>query len=197
MTHASCHMRHVTCHVAHVPTLLLLHVCVLLRRVLASALQQHYPSLFQHLQPGSSLGPGHDSDASCSTASTSNNSSTDNNSHGTSVTTNGNGSNASGYPAPDAGSSVPLVPKGLAAAVPVVRARTFDWTRSELLGERYDVLLACDVLYEDAAVQPIAELVPRCDQGPGYAVRCTAVRCTAVRCPVYSVQARRMHTNDL
>ena len=148
---------------AHVSTLLCLHACVLLRRVLASALQQHYPSLFQHLQPGSSLSPGHGSETSCSIISTSKNSSTDSNSHGTSVTTNGNGSTASGYPVPDAGASAPLLQKGLAAAVPVVRARTFDWTRSELLGERYDVLLACDVLYEDTAVQPIAELVPRCD----------------------------------
>ena len=43
----------------------------------------------------------------------------------------------------------------------VVRARVFDWTRSELLEESFDVLLACDVLYHEDAVQPMAELVPR------------------------------------
>ena len=43
----------------------------------------------------------------------------------------------------------------------VVRARVFDWNHANLLGEQYDVLLACDVLYEDAAVGPIAALVPR------------------------------------
>lgn len=43
----------------------------------------------------------------------------------------------------------------------VVRGRVFDWNHADLLGEQYDVLLACDVLYEDAAVGPIAALVPR------------------------------------
>lgn len=46
-------------------------------------------------------------------------------------------------------------------ALQLVRARTFDWARSELLQEKFDVLLACDVLYEDFAVEPIAALVPR------------------------------------
>ena len=43
----------------------------------------------------------------------------------------------------------------------VMRARVFDWNHADLLGEQYNVLLACDVLYEDAAVGPIAALVPR------------------------------------
>ena len=45
----------------------------------------------------------------------------------------------------------------------VMRARVFDWNHADLLGEQYNVLLACDVLYEDAAVGPIAALVPRWD----------------------------------
>ena len=42
-----------------------------------------------------------------------------------------------------------------------VRARVFDWNHADLLRENFDVLLACDVLYEDSAVEPIARLVPR------------------------------------
>ena len=46
--------------------------------------------------------------------------------------------------------------------VGVLRSRVFDWNHAGLLGgERFDVLLACDVLYEDSAVKPIASLVPR------------------------------------
>lgn len=50
-----------------------------------------------------------------------------------------------------------------------VKARVFDWSTPERLfeagadGERvkpFDVVLACDVLYEDGAVEPIASLVP-------------------------------------
>jgi hypothetical protein len=41
-----------------------------------------------------------------------------------------------------------------------VRARVFDWNKAELLQDQFDVLLACDLLYEDVAVEPIAQLVP-------------------------------------
>ncbi|GAX81814.1 hypothetical protein CEUSTIGMA_g9242.t1 [Chlamydomonas eustigma] len=41
-----------------------------------------------------------------------------------------------------------------------VRARVFDWNKADLLRDQFDVLLACDVLYEDMAVEPIAHLVP-------------------------------------
>jgi hypothetical protein len=36
----------------------------------------------------------------------------------------------------------------------------FDWDKTEVL-EQFDVVLACDVLYEDAAVEPIARVVPQ------------------------------------
>ncbi len=57
----------------------------------------------------------------------------------------------------EAGTSASTLP----SAGSLIRARTFDWARSELLEEKFDVLIACDVLYEGSAVQPIAELVPR------------------------------------
>ena len=50
-----------------------------------------------------------------------------------------------------------------------VKARVFDWGCPEYLfeagadgmrGKPFDVVLACDVLYEDEAVEPIASLVP-------------------------------------
>ena len=53
--------------------------------------------------------------------------------------------------------------EGISSRNGVMRARVFDWNHADLLGEQYDVLLACDVLYEDAAVGPIAALVPRWD----------------------------------
>ena len=43
---------------------------------------------------------------------------------------------------------------------PLIRAEVFDWDKTEL-AERFDVVLACDVLYEDAAVEPIARVVPQ------------------------------------
>lgn len=42
----------------------------------------------------------------------------------------------------------------------VVRADIFDWT-VPYGGPKFDVLLACDVLYEDVSVDPVAEAVPR------------------------------------
>ena len=69
-----------------------------------------------------------------------------------------------GKPSPEGGESAPISSGGGGGdACPpcLVRARVFDWTRSELLKESFDVLLACDVLYQDDAVQPMAELVPR------------------------------------
>jgi predicted nicotinamide N-methyase len=41
-----------------------------------------------------------------------------------------------------------------------VRAAVFDWGRAPQL-PRFDVVLACDVLYEPEAVAPISEVVPR------------------------------------
>ena len=67
-------------------------------------------------------------------------------------------------PSLEGGESTPISSSGGGGdACPpcLVRARVFDWTRSELLKESFDVLLACDVLYQDEAVQPMAELVPR------------------------------------
>ena len=68
-----------------------------------------------------------------------------------------------GKPSPEGGESAPISSGSGGDACPpcLVRARVFDWTRSELLKESFDVLLACDVLYQDEAVQPMAELVPR------------------------------------
>ncbi|KAF6264324.1 hypothetical protein COO60DRAFT_176136 [Scenedesmus sp. NREL 46B-D3] len=42
----------------------------------------------------------------------------------------------------------------------VLRASTFDWS-SPAVPERFDVVLACDVLYEDTAVEPVAAVVSR------------------------------------
>ena len=42
----------------------------------------------------------------------------------------------------------------------IVRAEIFDWT-VPYDGPKFDVLLACDVLYEDVSVDPVAEAVPR------------------------------------
>lgn len=47
-----------------------------------------------------------------------------------------------------------------AAAAPIVRSCVFDWNDTRV-AERFDVVLACDVLYENDAVAPIAEAVPR------------------------------------
>jgi hypothetical protein len=51
--------------------------------------------------------------------------------------------------------------------LPRIRGQTFDWNAgpepllAEPGGRRFDVVLACDVLYESGAVEPIANLVPR------------------------------------
>ncbi len=52
--------------------------------------------------------------------------------------------------------------RGRPAGPPAVRAAVFDWNSpASLDGERFDVLMACDVLYEDAAVGPISALLPK------------------------------------
>jgi len=40
------------------------------------------------------------------------------------------------------------------------RAELFDWT-AEYTGRKFDVLLACDVLYEDFSVGSVSEVVPQ------------------------------------
>ncbi len=52
------------------------------------------------------------------------------------------------------GSGDPVTPAG------AVRAALFDWSRPPSLA-RFDVVLACDVLYEPDAVDPIASVIPR------------------------------------
>jgi predicted nicotinamide N-methyase len=42
-----------------------------------------------------------------------------------------------------------------------VHVDEFDWNVIRADQEKFDTLLACDVLYEEAAVGPVAELVPR------------------------------------
>ena len=47
-------------------------------------------------------------------------------------------------------------------------AEVFDWNRvDEKRQERFDAVLACDVLYEESAVAPVAELVPKLARGGG------------------------------
>lgn len=41
-----------------------------------------------------------------------------------------------------------------------VRVETFDWNNADT-SRKFDVVLACDVLYEDSAVDPLSDLVPR------------------------------------
>ena len=41
-----------------------------------------------------------------------------------------------------------------------VRAELFDWSMP-VHQQRYDVVLACDVLYEDFSVEPVASVVPK------------------------------------
>lgn len=41
-----------------------------------------------------------------------------------------------------------------------IRAQVFDWNQT-VLKDKFDVVLACDVLYEDDAVEPISAAVPR------------------------------------
>lgn len=57
--------------------------------------------------------------------------------------------------APDSG------PASTSSAGPRVSAREFDWTQKlpRDLGE-FDVVLACDVLYESFSVEPVARVVP-------------------------------------
>ena len=43
----------------------------------------------------------------------------------------------------------------------VVSASVFDWNAVPLDQERFDLTLACDVLYETHAVKPVASLVPK------------------------------------
>jgi hypothetical protein len=47
-----------------------------------------------------------------------------------------------------------------AAAQCVYRALPFDWSSSKVT-ERYDVILACDVLYESEAVDLVATVIPK------------------------------------
>lgn len=42
----------------------------------------------------------------------------------------------------------------------IFRAQTFDWNSIDV-PERYDVILACDVLYEYTAVEPVAAVIGR------------------------------------
>jgi hypothetical protein len=66
------------------------------------------------------------------------------------------------------GMSAGAAPPTLRPTPGVIRGQVFDWTAGPepLLagcgGRRFDVVLACDVLYEKEAVQPIASLVPGC-----------------------------------
>ena len=47
-------------------------------------------------------------------------------------------------------------------------AEVFDWNRvDKKRQERFDAVLACDVLYEESAVAPVAELVPKLARGGG------------------------------
>ena len=47
-------------------------------------------------------------------------------------------------------------------------AEVFDWNRvDEQRQERFDAVLACDVMYEESAVAPVAELVPKLARGGG------------------------------
>jgi predicted nicotinamide N-methyase len=43
---------------------------------------------------------------------------------------------------------------------PRLRAQVFDWHATQLQ-EKFDVVVACDVLYEESAVEPVAEVVSR------------------------------------
>lgn len=47
-----------------------------------------------------------------------------------------------------------------ASPATVIRSQLFDWNQADV-PERFDVVLACDVLYEREAVEPIAGVVPR------------------------------------
>jgi predicted nicotinamide N-methyase len=47
----------------------------------------------------------------------------------------------------------------------IVHAKRFDWN-IEFTGQPYDVVIACDVLYEAAAVEPMAVLLPAMLRGP-------------------------------
>lgn len=47
-------------------------------------------------------------------------------------------------------------------------AEVFDWNRVDAKRqERFDAVLACDVLYEESAVAPVAELVPKLARSGG------------------------------
>ena len=47
-------------------------------------------------------------------------------------------------------------------------AEVFDWNRVDAKRqERFDAVFACDVLYEESAVAPVAELVPKLARGGG------------------------------
>jgi len=48
-----------------------------------------------------------------------------------------------------------------------VTTQVFDWNAVDDGQEKFDTLLACDVLYEAAAVAPVAELVPKLVRGGG------------------------------
>ena len=43
----------------------------------------------------------------------------------------------------------------------LAKASVFDWNDVEKNQEKFDTLLACDVLYEEQAVAPVAELIPK------------------------------------
>lgn len=55
--------------------------------------------------------------------------------------------------------------RGLSFDTPV-GVELFDWNSTQL-GRKFDVVLACDVLYEDAAVEPISAVVPKLLKGGG------------------------------
>lgn len=48
-----------------------------------------------------------------------------------------------------------------------VTTQVFDWNAVDEGQEKFDTLLACDVLYEASAVAPVAELVPKLVRGGG------------------------------
>jgi len=74
------------------------------------------------------------------------------------------GDDVDGPGAPAAAARATKTPPATTTTTPaVVRAVPFDWHERPLpasLRGRFDVVLACDVLYEQAAVGPLAEVVP-------------------------------------